>query len=168
MHPVSDRAILAFGARTKRNEWVTALSQAVCNAGLLISPRWRRSGLPHCQLYAPAALRRSQRTETAVAGNRAAGFALARVPILPKMLLVEEADAGAICVLFAEQGELSYAVELRRRFPAITSNAKAREYVRTIAGSKPLPHSVARGGLPGHPSASGWAWRQVRRSQSRR
>ena len=109
---------------------------------------------PHCQLYAPAALRRSQRTETAVAGNRAAGFALARVPILPKMFLVEEADAGAICVLFAEQGELSYAVELRRRFPAITSNAKAREYVRTIAGSKPLPHSVARGGLPGHPFAS--------------
>jgi hypothetical protein len=88
MHPVSDRAILAFGARTKRNEWVTALSQAVCNAGRLISPRWRRSGLPHCQLYAPAALRRSQRTETAVAGNRAVGFALARVPILPKMFLV--------------------------------------------------------------------------------
>jgi hypothetical protein len=117
MHPVSDRAILAFGARTKRNERVTALSQAVCNAGRLISPRWRRSGLPHCQLYAPAALRRSQRTETAVAGNRAAGFALARVPILPKMFLVEEADAGAICVLFAEQGELSYAVELRRRSP---------------------------------------------------
>jgi hypothetical protein len=37
------------------------------------------------------------------------------------------------------RGELSAAVELRRRFPGITDNALARECARTIAGWKPRP-----------------------------
>ena len=55
------------------------------------------------------------------------------------MFLVTEADADAIRAIFHQEGELSAAIELRRRFPAITDNAKARTYVRTIAGWKPLP-----------------------------
>jgi hypothetical protein len=55
------------------------------------------------------------------------------------MFLVTEADAAAIRAIFEQEGELSAAIELRRRFPGITDNAKARECVRTIAGWKPLP-----------------------------
>jgi hypothetical protein len=55
------------------------------------------------------------------------------------MFLVNEADAAAIRVLFDEQGELSAAIELRRRFPGIAENAKARELAVTIAGWRPLP-----------------------------
>jgi hypothetical protein len=36
-------------------------------------------------------------------------------------------------------GELSAAIELRRLFPGITDNAKARLHARTIAGWMPLP-----------------------------
>ena len=59
--------------------------------------------------------------------------------ILREMFLVNEADAATIRAILDEQGELSAAIELRRRFPGITDNAKARQYVRTIAGWKPLP-----------------------------
>jgi hypothetical protein len=55
------------------------------------------------------------------------------------MFLVTEADADAIRAIFNQEGELSAAIELRRRFPAITDNAKARAHVRTIAGWPPLP-----------------------------
>ena len=55
------------------------------------------------------------------------------------MFLVTEADADAIRAIFNQEGELSAAIELRRRFPGITDNAKARAHVRTIAGSKPPP-----------------------------
>lgn len=55
------------------------------------------------------------------------------------MFLVTEADAEAIRDIFNREGELSAAIELRRRFPGITDNAKAREFVRTIAGWTPLP-----------------------------
>jgi hypothetical protein len=41
--------------------------------------------------------------------------------------------------IFDEEGELSAAIELRRRFPGVRHNAKARECARTIAGWKPLP-----------------------------
>jgi hypothetical protein len=67
-----------------------------------------------------------------------------RVPILRRMFLVTEADTAAIRATFDEQGELSAAIELRRRFPGITDNAKAREYVRTIAGWKPLPAAACQ------------------------
>ena len=52
-----------------------------------------------------------------------------------------EADAEAIRAIFDQEGELSAVIELRRRFPGITDNAKARAHVRTIAGWKPLPPS---------------------------
>lgn len=55
------------------------------------------------------------------------------------MFLVTEADADAIRAVFEQEGELSAAIELRRRFPGVTDNAKARAYARSIAGWKPLP-----------------------------
>ena len=45
----------------------------------------------------------------------------------------------AIRRVFEEEGELSALIELRRHFPGITDNAKARECVRTIARWTPLP-----------------------------
>jgi len=58
------------------------------------------------------------------------------------MFVVTEADAAAIRAVFDQEGELSAAIELRRRFPGITDNAKARACARTIAGWKPLPVPV--------------------------
>lgn len=55
------------------------------------------------------------------------------------MFLVTEADADAIRAAFFDEGELSAAIEVRRRFPGITDNVKARECARTIAGWVPLP-----------------------------
>jgi hypothetical protein len=39
----------------------------------------------------------------------------------------------------SQGGELSAAVELRRLFPGISDNDKARDCARTIAGWQPLP-----------------------------
>jgi len=55
------------------------------------------------------------------------------------VLRITEVDADAIRTIFHEQGELSAAIELRRRFPGITDNAQARTFARTIAGWTPLP-----------------------------
>ena len=55
------------------------------------------------------------------------------------MFVVTEADAAAIRATFDQEGELSAAIELRRRFPGITNNTAARAYARSIAGWKPLP-----------------------------
>jgi hypothetical protein len=55
------------------------------------------------------------------------------------MFVVTEADAAAIRAIFHQEGELSAVIELRRRFPGITDNAKARECARSIAGWTPLP-----------------------------
>ena len=62
------------------------------------------------------------------------------------MFLVTDADANAICTIFKEEGELSAAIELRRRFPGINDNAKARACARSIAGwkSPAIPSSVTR------------------------
>jgi hypothetical protein len=60
------------------------------------------------------------------------------------MFLVTEADAAAIRVTFEQEGELSAAIELRRRFPGIIDNARARECARSIAGWKPLPPVPAK------------------------
>jgi hypothetical protein len=60
--------------------------------------------------------------------------AAAHVTILPTMFMLTEEDAAAIRSAFEVEGELSAAIELRRRFPGITDNAKARECARTIAG----------------------------------
>jgi hypothetical protein len=50
------------------------------------------------------------------------------------MYVVTEADAAAIREVYERDGELSAAIELRRRFPGITDNARAREQAR---GSSP-------------------------------
>ena len=55
------------------------------------------------------------------------------------MFAVTEADAAAIRAAFDQGGELSAAVELRRRFPGITDNAHARLCARSIAGWQPAP-----------------------------
>jgi hypothetical protein len=52
------------------------------------------------------------------------------------MFIVTESDAAAIRATFERDGELSAGIELWRRF---TDNAKAREWVQTIVGWKPLP-----------------------------
>ena len=55
------------------------------------------------------------------------------------MFVITEADAAAIRAVFNEEGELSAVIELRRRFPGVTDNAKARACARSIAGWTPLP-----------------------------
>jgi hypothetical protein len=60
------------------------------------------------------------------------------------MFLVTEADAAAIRAIYEQEGELSAAIELRRLFPGIIDNEKARKHARTIAGWQPLPKPVAR------------------------
>ena len=55
------------------------------------------------------------------------------------MFVVIKADAAAIRAIFNAEGELSTAIELRRRFPSVADNAKARAHARTIARWKPLP-----------------------------
>ncbi|MBI0436173.1 hypothetical protein [Roseomonas sp. KE0001] len=50
------------------------------------------------------------------------------------MFLVSDTDAAAIRAALQEGGELSAAVELRRRFRGIDSNAQARRLARIIAG----------------------------------
>src|SRR4051812_21285860 len=54
-----------------------------------------------------------------------------------------EADAEAIRTIFHQEGELSAAIELRRRFPGIMDNAKARACARTIAGWTARPTAPA-------------------------
>jgi hypothetical protein len=58
------------------------------------------------------------------------------------MFVVNEADAAAIRAVYDQEGELSATIELRRRFPGISDNAKAQECARTIAGWTPLPERV--------------------------
>jgi hypothetical protein len=42
------------------------------------------------------------------------------------MFVIADADAAATRAVFVEEGELSAAIELRRRFPGVVDNAKAR------------------------------------------
>jgi RecB family exonuclease len=63
------------------------------------------------------------------------------------MFMVTEADAAAIRTIFEQEGELSAAIELRRRCPGIADNLEARRCARTIADWTPtpdLPPTVAR------------------------
>ena len=53
--------------------------------------------------------------------------------MLASMFTVSDAEAAAIRAAFERGGELSAAVELRRRFPGIFSTAQARECARIIA-----------------------------------
>jgi hypothetical protein len=56
-----------------------------------------------------------------------------QVATFSTMYVVTEADAAAIREVYERDGELSTAIELRRRFPGIQDNAKAREQARAIA-----------------------------------
>ena len=67
-----------------------------------------------------------------------------RVAIFSAMYVVTEADAAAIREAYETGGELSAAVELRRRFPGITDNATAREQARRIATWPSLPERPKR------------------------
>ena len=60
------------------------------------------------------------------------------------MFVVSEADAAAIRTAFEQGGEFSAAIELRRLFPGITDNERAKECARIIVGWQPLP-------MPKHP-----------------
>jgi hypothetical protein len=60
------------------------------------------------------------------------------------MFMVTEADAAAIRDIFEKDGELSAAIELRRRFPGIVDNVKARDCARAIAGWTPRPAPPAK------------------------
>jgi hypothetical protein len=55
------------------------------------------------------------------------------------MYVVTEADAAAIREVYGRDGELSAAIELRRRFQGISDNEQARAFARIIANWKPLP-----------------------------
>jgi hypothetical protein len=48
------------------------------------------------------------------------------------MFVVTETDAEAIRATYEQDGELSAAIELRRRFPGITDNARAGPAVRPV------------------------------------
>jgi hypothetical protein len=54
------------------------------------------------------------------------------------MFVVSEADAAAIRSVYEQDGELSAAIELRRRFPGIADNENARLCARNIARWTPL------------------------------
>jgi hypothetical protein len=58
------------------------------------------------------------------------------------MFVVTESEAAAIRAVFEQEGEFSAAIKLRRLFPGITDNAKARTQARIIAGWEPLPVPV--------------------------
>ena len=60
------------------------------------------------------------------------------------MFVVTEADAAAIRTIFNEEGELSAAIELRRRFPGLTpTTRKAWDCAKAIAGWMPPPAQAA-------------------------
>ena len=57
---------------------------------------------------------------------------------------MSEAEAAAIRAVYEQRGELSAAVELRRRFPGIVDNVQARECAASSrVGSRP-PRRTAR------------------------
>ena len=109
-------------------------------------PRWCSHERQHNRAVAVAPDRAVQRQGTAgrvsIQQLREAHAALADCGARQHaigMFVVTEADAAAIRAVFTQEGELSAAIELRRRFPGITDNAEARECARTIAGWQPLP-----------------------------
>ena len=54
------------------------------------------------------------------------------------MFAVDEASVEAIRQAFEERGELTAAVELRRRFPGIGDVGRARQLGRVILARKPI------------------------------
>jgi hypothetical protein len=72
-------------------------------------------------------------------GSSSRLFLIGGLATFSTMYVVTEADAAAIREVYERDGELSAAIELRRRFPGITDNTKAREQARAIVGWKPRP-----------------------------
>ena len=60
------------------------------------------------------------------------------------MYVVTEADAAAIREVYERDGELSAAIELRRRLPGIADNATAGSRHGRIAAWPPLPERPAQ------------------------
>jgi hypothetical protein len=60
------------------------------------------------------------------------------------MFVVSESEAAAIRAAFEQGGEFSAAIELRRFFPGITDNARARECAMIIAGWGPRPDPLPK------------------------
>ncbi len=58
-------------------------------------------------------------------------------PKLLAMFVVDDATAEAIRHVWQEQGELSALIELRRHFPLIADNARARLCLQAIVGWTP-------------------------------
>jgi hypothetical protein len=69
------------------------------------------------------------------------------VPRPPAMFAVSE-EAAAIRAVYEQDGELSAAIELRRRFHGIIDNAKARDCARTIAEWTPPPKPPVKARRP--------------------
>jgi hypothetical protein len=59
------------------------------------------------------------------------------------MFVVSETEATAIRAAFEQGGEVSAALEVRRLFPGITDDTKARECARIIASWSPSPQPPA-------------------------
>ena len=57
----------------------------------------------------------------------------------PAMFVVSEADAAATPTAYEQEGELSAAIELRRRFPGIADKAEAGSASGPSPTGKPLP-----------------------------
>jgi hypothetical protein len=55
-----------------------------------------------------------------------------------RMFVVSEEEAAAIRAAFDRGGEFAAAIEVRRRFPGIADNERARVCARTIVGWTPL------------------------------
>jgi hypothetical protein len=71
-------------------------------------------------------------------------LAAASATMLLAMFVVSEEAAVAIRTAYEQEGELSVAIEVRRRFPGVIDNARARECARSIAGWKPPPVAPAK------------------------
>jgi hypothetical protein len=70
------------------------------------------------------------------------------------MFVLSEEAAAAIRTAYGQGGELSAAIAVRRLFPGITDNAKARECARTIAGWNRCPQRLVRSPVCAFVSAS--------------
>lgn len=55
------------------------------------------------------------------------------------MFVVSEEAATSIRTAYEQEGELSAAIEVRRLFPGVSDNAKARACARSIAAWQTLP-----------------------------
>jgi hypothetical protein len=74
----------------------------------------------------------TKRTPKAPLAHAARQKPLCPLAYAPRMFLVTDTEAAAIRANYEQEGEFSAAIELRRLFPGVTDNAKARAHVRSI------------------------------------